>query len=79
MENVLVYDEALEYSNITDEDFDIFYADDKQVLAKVEDNHIYALEEKEEDNLILEEYIYTIKSDKAEKELINTYEVEKEK
>src|SRR5699024_11108393 len=75
LENVLVYDEALEYSNITDEDFDIFYADDKQVLAKIEDNHIYALEEKEEENLILEEYIYTIKSDKAEKELINTYEV----
>ena len=79
LENVLVYDEALEYSNITDEDFDIFYADDKQVLAKIEDNHIYALEEKEEDNLILEEYIYTIKNDKAQKELINTYEVKKEK
>ena len=50
-----------------------------EIAVKVEDNHIYALEEKEEDNLILEEYIYTIKRDKAEKELINTYEVEKEK
>ncbi len=77
LEHVLVYDEALEYSNITEEELNIFYADDKQVLAKIEDNSIYTLEEKEEENLILEEYIYTIKDDKAEKELINTYEVEK--
>lgn len=78
LEHILVYDETLEYSNITDEEFNIFYADDKQVLAKIDDNSIYALEEKEGENLILEEYIYTIKDNKAKKELINTYEVEKE-
>ena len=79
LKNIIVYDESRNYTSTIEEPLNMFYDSERQILAKVEDNRIYALEEKEEDNLILEEYIYTIKSDKAQKELVNTYEVEKEK
>lgn len=78
LEHILVYDEDLQYKNVTDEELNAFYGEDKQILAKIEDSSIYALEEKEEENFILEEHIYTIEDDKVEKKLINTYEVEKE-
>ena len=77
LENILVYDQTLKYDYETEEE-NIFYDEEKQVLAKIEDNTIFALEEKEEeDTTILEEYKYTIKNNKAEKELINRYEPKK--
>ena len=75
LENILVYDEAINYASTSDEELNIFYDENRQVLAKIEDNEIYALEQKEnEDNLIIEEYLYTIKNNKVDKEKINTYE-----
>ena len=72
--NILEIDENITYK--TDEETNIFYDEDKQILAKIKDNKIYALEEKEEDDAtILEEYKYIIKNDKYKKELLNTYEV----
>ena len=79
LENILVQSENTTYiSPNEDEELTCFYDEEQQVLAKVEDNVIYALEEKEDDEkLALEEYSYTIKNGEVEKELLNTYEVEK--
>lgn len=79
LENILVQNENITYiSPNEDEELTCFYDEEKQVLAKVEDNVIYALEEKEEDEkLVLEEYSYKIKNGKIKKDLLNTYEVEK--
>ena len=79
LENILVQSENTTYiSPNEDEELTCFYDEEQQVLAKVEDNVIYALEEKEDDEkLVLEEYSYTIKNGEVEKELLNTYEVAK--
>ena len=78
IKNVLLYDEDKKYESTTKEDLTMFYDEERQVLAKFEDNKIYALEEKEtEESLVLEEYIYTINKSEAQKELINTYEIKK--
>ena len=71
LENILVYDSEKTYE--TEEP--IFYDEERQVTAKVEDNKIYALEETEE-GTTLEEYVYEIENDEVSKELINTYNLE---
>ncbi len=73
LENILVYDQTKQYK--TEEN--IFYDKEKQILSKVEDNKIYVLEEQEEN--VLEEYVYEVKKDKATKELINTYILQEKK
>lgn len=80
LENILIYDESKEYQRIDEEELTIFYDKNTQILAKFEDNSIYALEEKEtEENLLLEEYRYTINKGNVEKELLNTYEIKLKK
>ena len=80
LENILIYDESKEYQSIDEEELTIFYDKNTQILAKFEDNSIYALEEKEtEENLLLEEYRYTINKGNVEKELLNTYEIKLKK
>ncbi len=76
LEHILVLDESIIYESVAEEN--IFYDEDTQTLAKIEDNEIYSLEEKEEeDTLYLEEYVYKIGKNKYQKELKNTYEVTK--
>lgn len=71
---VLRYDESIVYVGLEDEELTMFYDQDEQILAKVEDNVIYALESLEtEEGIVLEEYTYTIKNEEVTKELINTY------
>lgn len=73
LEDLLVFDNSLDFTY--KEDRNIFYDDEQQLLAKIEDNTIYSLELKEkEDSYIFEEYEYKIKDNKMTKELINTYE-----
>lgn len=75
IKNLLVYDESINYISTTEEPLAIFYDEEKQIMVKIEDNEIYALEAKEEkENIIIEEYKYQIKKNKVKKELINTYE-----
>lgn len=73
LEGLLAFDNSLDLTY--EEDTNIFYDDEQQLLAKIEDNTIYSLELKEqEDMYIFEEYEYKIENDKITKELINTYE-----
>ena len=73
LEDLLVFDNSLDFTY--KEDRNIFYDDEQELLAKIEDNTIYSLELKEqEDMYIFEEYEYKIENDKITKELINTYE-----
>lgn len=73
LEGLLAFDNSLDFTY--EEDTNIFYDDEQQLLAKIEDNTIYSLELKEqEDMYIFEEYEYKIENDKITKELINTYE-----
>ena len=78
LEGLLAFDNSLDFTY--EEDTNIFYDDEQELLAKIEDNTIYSLELKEqEDMYIFEEYEYKIENDKITKELINTYENIKEK
>ena len=73
LEALLAFDNSLDFTY--EEDTNIFYDDEQELLAKIEDNTIYSLELKEqEDMYIFEEYEYKIENDKITKELINTYE-----
>lgn len=73
-DGILIYDSSLNYV-YEDEEINIFYDDEYQKLAKVDNNMIYVLKEKKEKKkLYLEEYKYFIKDDKLKKELLNTYE-----
>ena len=73
LEGLLAFDNSLDLTY--EEDTNIFYDDEQELLAKIEDNTIYSLELKEqEDMYIFEEYEYKIENDKITKELINTYE-----
>ncbi len=73
LEHILIFDDSLNYVSTTDEELTMFYGDN-QLLAKQEDNLIYALVEKEtEEGIVIEEYCYTINQE-ITKELINTYE-----
>lgn len=73
LEGLLAFDNSLDFTY--EEDTNIFYDDEQELLAKIEDNTIYSLELKEqEDMYIFEEYEYKIENDKITKELINTYE-----
>lgn len=75
LENILVYDEKIVYESTNEEELTFFYDDTNQILAKVEDDVIYALEQEEVSGiLILQEYAYKIEKNEAVKELINTYE-----
>ena len=72
IKDLLAYDESKVYTS--SEALNFFYDSSRQQLAKVEDNKIYALEEKEEDGLILEEMVYEIKENEVSKEQINIYQ-----
>ena len=75
LENIIVYDESISYTSTTEEPLNMFYDSERQVLAKVEDNEIYALEQEQVGEImILQEYKYTFKNNEVNKELINTYE-----
>ena len=75
LENLLVYDESINYISTTEEPLTMFYEDNTQVLAKVEDNEIYALEQEQVGEIVvLQEYKYTIENNEVNKELISTYE-----
>lgn len=73
-EGILVYDSKTEYVSSEDTILDIFYSNELQIMAKVENNQIYAIEAKtDKEEMILEEYIYQIHDGKLEKNLIETY------
>ncbi len=72
-EGILVYDSSKVYSS-EDEDLNVFYDNERQVLANILKNQIYCLElETEEDNNKLKEYKITISDGKIKKELEATY------
>ena len=67
---LLVYDKANYYVGLTDEELDFFY-DDNQRMVKVVGNEIYALVSKTtKDGISFEEYKYSFKEEKLEKELV---------
>lgn len=75
LDNILVYEENNYYVDSNGEELAIFYDDEIQLQAKIEDNKIYSLKKiVKEDSITFEEYVYTIKKNKVKKELINTYE-----
>lgn len=75
LKNVVIYDEGTKYVSTTEEALDIFYDDEKEIMAKIEDNEIYAIERAEaDDTIVLEEKVYTLKKGKVEEKKLNTYE-----
>ena len=75
LKNIIVYDESRNYTSTTEEPLNMFYDSERQILAKVEDNEIYVLEQEQlEEIIVLQEYKYIIENNKANKELIHTYE-----
>ena len=75
LDNILVYEENNYYVDSNGEELAIFYDDEIQLQAKIEDNKIYSLKKiVKEDSVTFEEYVYTIKKNKVKKELINTYD-----
>lgn len=71
---ILVRDDAAVYSSKEEKDLKIFYDNDKQVLAKIQDGYIYALVPIENGDMFdIKEYKYTIREGILEEELINTY------
>jgi len=74
-DGILIYDSSLFYTSDNGDDLDIFYDEDRQVLAKLEENVLYVFESKDnDDKFYLEEYKYFIKEGKIYKELLNSYE-----
>lgn len=75
-EGITVYNNEKYYINNDNEELNIFYGTENyQILAKVEDNYIYSLEEKKnKKELNIEEYKYFIKNGKLEKEKVFTYD-----
>ena len=74
-DGILIYDSSLFYTSDNGDDLDIFYDEDRQVLAKLEENVLYVFESKDnDDKFYLEEYKYVIKEGKIYKELLNSYE-----
>lgn len=71
-EAILRLDTSKIYVNKNGKALNVFYDDNLQVMAKVEDNVIYALIPNDH---ILEEYKIKINNEKIVKELENTYEV----
>lgn len=75
LKNVVIYDEGTKYVSTTEEALDIFYDDEKEIMAKIEDNEIYAIERADvDDAIVLEEKVYTLKKGKVEEKKLNTYE-----
>lgn len=75
LKNVVIYDEGTKYVSTTEEALDIFYDDEKEIMAKIEDNEIYAIERADvDDTIVLEEKVYTLKKVKVEEKKLNTYE-----
>lgn len=75
LKNVVIYDEGTKYVGTTEEALDIFYDDEKEIMAKIEDNEIYAIERADvDDTIVLEEKVYTLKKVKVEEKKLNTYE-----
>lgn len=72
---ILVVDLANYFLSSDDQELDIFYDDEYQKLAKIEDNIFYALEPIQKNkNWIINEYKYVFKEGKLEREIINIYE-----
>ena len=75
LKNVVIYDEGTKYVSTTEEALDIFYDDEKEIMAKIEDNEIYAIERADaDDTIVLEEKVFTLKKGKVEEKKLNTYE-----
>lgn len=75
LKNVVIYDEGTKYVSTTEEALDIFYDDEKEIMAKIEDNEIYAIERADvDDTIVLKEKVYTLKKGKVEEKKLNTYE-----
>ena len=75
LKNIVIYDEGVKYFSTTEKPLDIFYDNEKEVLAKIEDNEIYAIQRADiNDMVVLEEKIYTLKKGKVHEKKINTYE-----
>lgn len=71
---ILVRDDAVVYSSIEEKDLKIFYDNDKQVLAKIQDGYIYALVPVENNDAFdIKEYKYRVSEGVLKEELINTY------
>ena len=75
LKNIIIYDEGTTYVSTTEDPLDIFYDEEKQIMAKIEDNELYALERANiNDIVVLEEKLYTFKKGKVKEEKLNTYE-----
>ena len=75
LKNVVIYDEGTKYVSTTEEALDIFYDDEKEIMAKIEDNEIYAIERADvDDTIVLEEKVYTLTKGKVEEKKLNTYD-----
>lgn len=73
-EGILVWDSSKDYL-MEEMDFSGYYNLEDKTLAQIDDNAIFALEEKSsKDKLILQEMKYFIQNGKLETELVKTYE-----
>ncbi len=69
---LLIKDESVSYVNENDEELTIFYDYESQIMAKIEDDTIYALIlSKDKDKF--EEYKYYFVNGKLKKDLLNSY------
>lgn len=75
LKNILIYDEKTTYVSTTDEPLTIFYDDEKEIMAKIEDNELYVIKRSDKDDMVvLEEKLYTFKKGKVHEKHLNTYE-----
>lgn len=75
LKNIVIYDEGTTYVSTTEEPLDIFYDDNKEIMAKIEDNKLYAIERADlDDMVVLEEKLYSFKKGKVHEKHLNTYE-----
>lgn len=71
---ILVFDDSVQYKSDLNDDLNFFYDNDKQTMAKCDNDAIYVLElKKGKKNSQFLEYKYYIQDDVLEKELLNTY------
>lgn len=71
---ILVRDDSVHFVDVDDKELDIFYSNDYQTLAKVENNAIYVLMLVENNNLYdFKEYKYSYQNGSLVNELLTTY------
>lgn len=74
-DGILIFDDSVYYQLEGEEELNIFYDTDYQILAKCEEQAIYVLElNQEKKKYQFLEYKYTIENNSLEKELLNTYD-----